>query len=32
MLEVNGKAVMFERIPPDVVEGALEDMAALAAS
>jgi hypothetical protein len=32
MLDANGRLVMFERIPHDVVEGALEDIAALAAS
>jgi len=32
MLDANGRLVMFERIPHDVVEAALADMAALAAS
>ena len=32
MLDANGKLVMFERIPHDVVEGALADMAELAAA
>ncbi len=32
MLDANGRAVMFERIPPDVVEEALADIAALAAT
>ena len=30
MLDANGRLVMFERIPHDVVEGALEDIVALA--
>ena len=30
MLDANGRFVMFERIPPDVVEEALADIAALA--
>ena len=32
MLDANGRAVMFERIPHDVVEEALADIAALAAT
>ena len=32
MLDANGRLVMFERIPHDVVEGALEDIAQLATS
>jgi hypothetical protein len=32
MLDANGRLVMFERIPHDVVEGALADIAELAAS
>jgi uncharacterized membrane protein len=32
MLDANGKLVMFERIPHDVVEGALADIAELAAA
>jgi uncharacterized membrane protein len=32
MLDANGRAVMFERIPPDVVEEALADIGALAAT
>jgi len=30
MLDANGRLVMFERIPHDVVEAALADIAALA--
>ena len=30
MLDANGRLVMFERIPHDVVEEALEEIAALA--
>ena len=30
MLDANGRAVMFERIPHDVVEEALADIVALA--
>ena len=32
MLDANGRLVMFERIPHDVVDAALEDIAAIAAS
>jgi hypothetical protein len=32
MLDANGRAVMFERIPHDVVEEALADIGALAAT
>ena len=32
MLDANGRLVMFERIPHDVVEEALADIAALAAT
>jgi hypothetical protein len=32
MLDANGRLVMFERIPHDVVEAALEDIAVLAAT
>ena len=32
MLDANGRLVMFERIPHDVVEEALADMAAMAAT
>jgi hypothetical protein len=32
MLDADGRLLMFERIPHDVVEGALEDIAALASS
>jgi hypothetical protein len=32
MIDADGRLLMFERIPHDVVEGALEDIAALASS